>query len=73
MALGDVKWFDSKKGYGFINPDDGEKDIFVHISALRKIGLETLADDQRLEFELHQLGDGRVLAEGLRLIEEEPA
>ena len=70
MALGNVKWFNAKKGYGFIQPDEGETDIFVHISAVRKIGLETLEEDQRLEFEMHQLGDGRVLAEGLRLADE---
>ncbi len=53
MATGTVKWFNSTKGYGFIKPDDGGGDIFVHISAVEKSGLQTLQDDQKIEYELH--------------------
>ncbi len=52
MAFGTVKWFNTIKGYGFVQPEDGSKDVFVHISAVQKAGLRTLAEGQRVEFEL---------------------
>ena len=61
-----VKWFNRKKGFGFIRPDIGPADVFVHISAVLSAGLEALDDGQRLEFELTQLSDGRLTALGLR-------
>lgn len=70
MAIGEVKWFNRAKGFGFIRPDLGPKDVFVHVSAVHRAGLEVLEDGQRLEFELTQLGDGRLLATGLRLAVE---
>ena len=66
MATGAVKWFDTKKGFGFITPDLGPRDVFVHASALAAAGFETLDPGDRLEFELAQGGDGRLLALGLR-------
>jgi cold shock protein len=69
MAIGSVKWFNRKKGFGFITPDIGARDVFVHVSAVRQAGFEALEDGQRLEFELTQLGDGRVAAFGLRQLE----
>ncbi len=52
MANGIVKWFNPTKGYGFIQPDDGSKDVFVHISALEKVGLRTLNEGQTIAYEL---------------------
>jgi cold shock protein len=52
MASGMVKWFNSQKGFGFIQPDDGGKDVFVHISAVEGAGLKGLKDGQKLKFEL---------------------
>ena len=66
MASGAVKWFDAKKGFGFITPDLGPRDVFVHASALAAAGIETLATGDRIEFELTQSGDGRLIALGLR-------
>ena len=54
MALGTVKWFNSTKGYGFIAPEDGGQDVFVHISAVERAGLQGLADGQKVSFELEQ-------------------
>ena len=51
MATGTVKWFNSTKGYGFIQPDNGGKDVFVHISAVEAAGLRSLADGQKITFE----------------------
>ncbi|MDX1528681.1 MAG: cold-shock protein [Gammaproteobacteria bacterium] len=52
MAIGTVKWFNSAKGYGFIQPEDGGKDVFVHISAVERAGLGTLKEGQRVEFDV---------------------
>ncbi|MEM9320867.1 MAG: cold-shock protein [Pseudomonadota bacterium] len=59
MPTGTVKWFNTTKGYGFIAPDDGGKDVFVHISAVERAGFTGLADNQKLEFELREGRDGR--------------
>ncbi len=56
MATGTVKWFDETKGFGFIAPEDGGKDVFVHISALSQSGLQSLADGQQVSFDVE---DGR--------------
>ncbi len=52
MSKGTVKWFNATKGYGFIQPDDGSKDVFVHISAVERAGLGTLNDGQKVSFEI---------------------
>ncbi len=65
---GTVKWFNSQKGYGFIVPDNGGKDIFVHISAVEKAGMRTLNEGQKVEFELQE-NRGRTAAANLRVIE----
>jgi CspA family cold shock protein len=52
MATGTVKWFNIAKGFGFIKPDQGNSDVFVHISALEKAGLSTLSDGQRVKYDL---------------------
>jgi CspA family cold shock protein len=52
MSTGTVKWFNSEKGYGFIQPDDGQKDVFVHISAVERAGLRTLQEGQKVSFEM---------------------
>ncbi|KAF0231600.1 MAG: cold-shock protein [Hyphomicrobiales bacterium] len=52
MSTGTVKWFNEQKGYGFIQPDDGGKDVFVHISAVQRSGLQGLRDGQKVSYEL---------------------
>ena len=66
MTIGTVKWFNSQKGYGFIQPDDGSKDVFVHISAVERSGMGNLHEGQKLSFELEQGQRGRVSAVNLR-------
>jgi cold shock protein len=52
MATGTVKWFNSQKGFGFIQPDDGDKDVFVHVSAVERAGLYSLAEGQKVSFDI---------------------
>ena len=65
MPTGTVKWFNATKGYGFIQPSDGSKDAFVHISAVERAGLNGLREVQKVEFELVPGRDGRTSAENL--------
>ena len=69
MATGTVKWFNKVKGYGFIEPDDGGKDAFVHISAVERAGLQSLLEGQKVEYELVPGHRGRSSAEDLKIIE----
>jgi cold shock protein len=66
MPKGTVKWFNTTKGYGFIAPDDGGKDVFVHISAVEQAGLTGLADNQKVDFDMIEGRDGRKMAGNLR-------
>lgn len=68
MATGVVKWFNPTKGYGFIAPDDGGKDVFVHITAVEKAGLRGLDEGQKVSFELQE-SRGRMAASDLQLAE----
>lgn len=68
MATGTVKWFNTTKGYGFIAPDDGGKDIFVHISAVERAGLKSLNDNQKISYEMQAGRDGRSSASDLKLL-----
>jgi len=65
MIKGTVKWFNPTKGFGFIEPDDGGKDAFVHISAVERAGLHTLNEGQKISFELQNGRDGKPAAENL--------
>ncbi|MEO0385290.1 MAG: cold-shock protein [Pseudomonadota bacterium] len=67
MATGTVKWFDATKGFGFIVPDEGGKDVFVHISAVERAGLQTLKDNQKITFELEEGRNGRMAASQLQV------
>ena len=67
MAKGTVKWFNTEKGYGFIQPADGGKDIFVHITAVQAAGLQSLKDNQPIEYELIDGRDGRKSAGQLKV------
>ncbi|MEJ6390545.1 cold-shock protein [Gymnodinialimonas ulvae] len=68
MANGTVKWFNTTKGYGFIAPESGGKDIFVHISAVERSGLTGLSDNQKVTFDLESGRDGRESAVNLAVV-----
>jgi CspA family cold shock protein len=66
MTIGTVKWFNSQKGYGFVQPEDGSKDVFVHISAVERSGLGNLVEGQRVSFELERGNQGKTSAVNLK-------
>jgi CspA family cold shock protein len=68
MATGTVKFFNTTKGFGFIQPDDGSKDVFVHISAVERAGLGTLKEKQKVSFEVEKGRDGRSSAVNLKAL-----
>ena len=67
MANGTVKWFNSTKGFGFIAPEGGSKDVFVHVSAMERAGIRELADGQAVTFDIEKGRDGRESAINLAL------
>ena len=69
MSEGTVKWFNTQKGYGFINPDDESSDVFVHITAVQNSGLNGLNEGQRVSYDLAEQRNGRVAAVDISLIE----
>ena len=68
MSTGIVKFFNTSKGFGFIRPDDGSKDVFVHVSAVERAGLGSLSEGQKLSFELEQGKDGKSSAGELKAL-----
>ncbi|WGF90071.1 cold-shock protein [Marinivivus vitaminiproducens] len=68
MATGTVKWFNTQKGFGFIQPDEGGKDVFVHISAVERAGLSNLAEGQKVSYDLEKDRQGRSSAVSLRTL-----
>ena len=66
MSTGTVKWFNAQKGFGFIQPDDGSKDVFVHISAVERAGIGNLSDGQRVQYDSQRDQRGRLSAENLK-------
>ncbi len=69
MPTGTVKWFNPTRGYGFIEPEDGSKDAFVHITAVQRAGLATLREGQKIEYELVPGDQGRSSAESLVVLD----
>jgi CspA family cold shock protein len=70
MPIGTVKFFDSTKGFGFIQPDDGSKDAFVHISAVERAGMSGLSENQRIAYDLAEERPGKMSAINLKSPEE---
>lgn len=66
MATGTVKWFNTQKGYGFIQPDEGGNDVFVHISAVERAGLQTLREGQKISYEMERGRNGKSSAVNLK-------
>jgi CspA family cold shock protein len=69
MPIGTVKFFNHDRGYGFIGPEDGSKDAFVHISAVERAGISSLSEGQKVEYELQPGRDGKSSAENLKLVD----
>ena len=69
MSTGTVKWFNATKGYGFIEPEEGGSDVFVHISAVERAGMQSLREGQKVEFEIAPGRDGRSSAEDLKALD----
>ncbi|HEX4112391.1 MAG TPA: cold-shock protein [Stellaceae bacterium] len=68
MATGTVKWFNSQKGFGFIQPEDGSKDVFVHISAVERAGMAGLNEGQRISFDVEPGRQGKIAAVNLKAV-----
>ncbi|HTU55485.1 MAG TPA: cold-shock protein [Acetobacteraceae bacterium] len=68
MSQGTVKWFNAQKGYGFIQPDDGSKDVFVHISAVERAGLGSLNEGQKVSFDIERGQQGKLAATNLQAV-----
>jgi CspA family cold shock protein len=68
MSIGTVKWFNAQKGFGFIQPDDGSKDVFVHISAVERSGLGRLNEGQKVSFDLERGQQGKTSATNLQAV-----
>ena len=66
MTIGTVKWFNAQKGYGFIQPEDGSKDVFVHITAVERAGIGNLVEGQKLSFDVEPGKQGKTSAVNLR-------
>ena len=69
MLTGKVKWFNTQKGYGFISPDNGKKDIFVHISALEKVGINSLKENDKVSYD-ETRNNGKFSAANIKLLNE---
>jgi CspA family cold shock protein len=69
MANGTVKWFNSQKGFGFIQPETGTRDVFLHISAVERAGLNNIDEGQKVTFDLERGRDGRESAGNLQLVD----
>jgi len=70
MAKGTIKWFNKDKGYGFIQPETGGADVFVHVSQLHEAGIQSLTDGQAIEFEMIEGVDDRKMAGALKLVDD---
>lgn len=68
MQTGTIKWFDSAKGYGFVEPSDGSKDVFLHISAVEKAGLRTLKEGQKISYNTESNNQGKSSAVDIKLM-----
>ncbi|MEE8287186.1 MAG: cold-shock protein [Gammaproteobacteria bacterium] len=69
MSVGTVKWFNPSKGYGFVEPSDGSKDVFIHISALERAGIASLNEGQKIEYELVPGNNGKTSADSVKLVD----